>query len=263
MSPFPGIDPYIEAQSGWADFHARFLIYCCDMLNVGLPDLYVARTEEQVRLVRKPPEPSSGFRPDVAILREPGVAAQVRSVRSGTATLEPVSVPLETEMIEEVRESWIEIRKLPGLSLVTVIELLSPSNKVGLGREEYLAKRLEWIHRPVHLVEIDFLLAGQRLPMRAPLPAGNAYALVSRIERRPDSDVYAWSLRDRLPTIAIPLLAPDEDIELDLDPPFAMAYQRGRYARLLRYQEPLSLPLEGEIVNWVAERVREGSGQGA
>jgi hypothetical protein len=57
--------------------------------------------------------------------------------------------------LEEIRETWIEIRRLPDLELVTVIELLSPTNKAGTGRLEYLEKRHELHTRRVNLVEID------------------------------------------------------------------------------------------------------------
>ena len=64
--------------------------------------------------------------------------------------------------------------------------------------------------------------------------------MVARAKRRPDCDVYAWTVRDRLPAIPIPLLAPDPDIVLDLGGVFAMAYERGRYGRLIDYNRPLT-----------------------
>ena len=35
---------------------------------------------------------------------------------------------------------------------------------------------------------------------------------LSRADRRPDADVYAWTVRDPLPSIPIPLLPPDPDV---------------------------------------------------
>ena len=63
---------------------------------------------------------------------------------------------------------------------MTVIEILSPTNKFGSGRTEYIEKRNEWIRQPIHLVEIDLLLVGQRLPMQRPLPRADYFAFVSR-----------------------------------------------------------------------------------
>lgn len=41
-SPFPGVDPYIEARGFWEGFHAGLLTYCRDALNEVLPGNYVA-----------------------------------------------------------------------------------------------------------------------------------------------------------------------------------------------------------------------------
>jgi hypothetical protein len=86
--------------------------------------------------------------------------------------------------------------------------------------------------------------------MERPLPQGDYYALVARVERRPNCDVFAWTVQNQLPIIPIPLLAPDPDIDVDLAPPFATVYERGRYARLIRYDAPLELPLSPEARTW-------------
>ncbi|PYS38214.1 MAG: hypothetical protein DMG14_18520, partial [Acidobacteria bacterium] len=39
-SPFPGVDPYIEAQGFWPDFHASFITYLRDVLMEKLPANY-------------------------------------------------------------------------------------------------------------------------------------------------------------------------------------------------------------------------------
>ena len=47
-SPFPGMDPYLEAH--WRDVHARLVIYSCDALQSVLPSSLRARVEERVLL---------------------------------------------------------------------------------------------------------------------------------------------------------------------------------------------------------------------
>jgi len=74
--------------------------------------------------------------------------------------LEPITVPLALDDLDEIRERWIEIKRLPDRSLVTVIEILSPTNKTGSGRIDYIEKRKQWIRQPVNVVEIDLLLGG-------------------------------------------------------------------------------------------------------
>ncbi len=150
---------------------------------------------------------------------------------------------IETEV--EVRERWIEISALPDLELVTVVEILSPSNKSGSGRSEYLHKRDALIDLTVNLVEIDLLLSGRPMPMGKSLPAGHYLAVVARAANRPDAEVYAWTIRHALPPIPIPLRAPDADVLLDLDQAFDLTYRLGRFNRIVRHGSPLpgNLPL--------------------
>jgi hypothetical protein len=235
---FQGIDPYVEAQGYWRDFHNRFLTYCAESLADALPENYEARIEEQMTLL------SSGFEevslrkavPDVGILRT-GTGHAAVATAGSLATIEPVTI--ELPVIEEMREAWIEIYRHPGRELVSVIALLPPSNKELPGRELYLAKRSALLVQQVHLVELDLLLGGQRVPMRRPLPQGDYFALVSRHDRRPASEVYVWRRDDRLPTIPVPLKAPDPDIALDLAAVYKTAYDRGHYSRSIDYSQPI------------------------
>ncbi len=249
-SPFPGMDPFLESQGFWPDFHTSLLTYCREFVNVSLPVHYVALIEERISLVDLTGEARLGFRPDVSIVREPHVTVTPKE-QGGIATLEPVAVRLARKDLDEVPERWIEFKRLPDLALVTVIEILSPTNKSGVGRSQYLQKRSELLDQPIHLVEIDLLLRGQRLPMGGSLPLGDYYAFVSRAENRDSSDVYAWSIRRVLPAIPIPLTPPDPDLSLDLAAVVARAYDQGRYQRLIHYTAPLDLPLCGEDQNWL------------
>ena len=258
-SLFPGIDPYLEAQGYWGDLHPRFVTYLCDALNDILPKPYVAQLGEQLRLMDVTRREAKRIIPDVAILgseRKPASRAARSKQAGGILTLEPVTIPLP-RVTMEVRDVWIEILRLPKKAPVSVIEVLSPTNKVGVGYSEYLQKRRQMIRQKVHLIELDFLLGGSRLPMDRALPPGDYYAMVARARRRPDCDVYAWTIRDRLPAIPIPLLAPDPDIALDLGRVFATAYERGRYGRLIDYSMPLTLvrkPAERAWAEGIARR---------
>ena len=184
--------------------------------------------------------------PDVAVLEggSAGVRSGMAEAQAGVLTLEPITIDLPVEEVEEVRDVWIEIRHRPDRELITAIEVLSPTNKAGEGYWVYQAKRGKLIRQNVHLVEIDLLVRGQRLPMRRELPRADFYAFVSRAGKRPSSDVFAWSVRQPLPRIPIPLRKPDPDVLLDLPALFALAYERGRYARALDYSAELDLPLD-------------------
>jgi hypothetical protein len=261
--PFPGVDPYLEDQGYWEEFHTIFLTWTQGTLAERVPDAYEVRIEERLSLIYTPQsDPQRSIWPDVAVLRKTGVPA-AGSPAPGALTVEPVTLPLLMYQTEEVIEHRIEIRRRPNRDLVTVIELLSPSNKEPPGERLYLKKHFELIHQPVHLVELDFLLGGKRLPVDADLPAGHYYAFVSRAEQRPLSDVYAWSICDPLPTIPIPLMAPDPDVPLDLAAIFATVYQRGRYERSINYKAPLGLPLNTEGRTWAETLARGFDPRGA
>jgi hypothetical protein len=256
-NPFPGVDPYLESQGIWPDFHARFITYWCDALVDLLPDNYEARMDERVSLVELPPERAKLIKPDLAVSRRGPSSAAIPGP-AGVATLEPVTIPLVIE--EEERQTFIEVLHRPGRTLVAVLELLSPANKEEPGRSSYLGKRNELLRRSVHLVELDFLLGGQRLPLSKEPPGGDFYAYVARGDRRPDCDVYAWDVRRPLPAIPIPLLHPDPDVLLDLAAIFKTTYERGRYARSLDYTFPPPIPLSDENRTWVQEQVRAHPG---
>jgi hypothetical protein len=256
-SPFPGLDPFLEDQDYWREFLTGFLSWAQDALAERVPDTYEVRIAERLSLIYQPAFATRrDVRPDVGILRSAGTSGP-GSPTSGTMTLEPVALTLPRHRVEEVSEARLEIRRLSDRELVTTIELLSPSNKEAPGELLYSQKRLELIHQPVHLVELDLLIRGKRLEMEDELPKGHYYAFVSRAERRFLSDTSTWSIRDPLPTIPIPLMAPDPDIPLDLAAIFQTVYQRARYERSVNYKAPLRLPLNPEDRAWAEAIARD------
>jgi hypothetical protein len=252
-SPFPGIDPYVESQDYWPDFHHNFIVTLRRAMNEQLPKPYVARIDERMNVVELSKNDAKTVLPDLAVVRQRPGRATTAPAR-GVLTLEPVTIPLR--FLEEFREAFIEIHHRPSHKVVAIVEVLSPSNKTGGTRRDYLVKRNALMNREVHLIELDLLLAGPRLPMERALPPGHYFAFVARAERRPDCDVFAWSVRDPLPTIPIPLLAPDPDIVVDLAPLFASVYEEARYAESIDYSAPLTLPLAPDDRAWAEEVAR-------
>jgi hypothetical protein len=254
-SPFPGMDPYLENPSIWMDFHESFITYCRDALNERLPDAYETRIEERINLVELPAERVRSFRADIAVSAAsdshgPGAAGSSHANGGNVATIEPVTIPLV--FYEVLSESKVHVLHRDEQRLVTVIELLSPTNKSGEGFHLYKSKRNAIVCSRVNLVEIDLLLGGQRVELQDPLPAGDYFAFVARGNRRPDCDVFGWSVRSPLPSLPIPLLSPDPDLQLDLQELFATTYDRGRYRRSLRYADSPVVPLAKEDLDWAA-----------
>ena len=259
-NPFPGIDPYIEDQGLWPDFHTSFLVACRRALLRGMPRHYDARIEERLTVVTQE-EDEAPYRADILVTsRTPhGPPHRAEAGPMGEA-MRPVTIPFAPPA-ETVVERWIEVRRQPGRALVAVIELLSPSNKVGPGRREYLRKREEFIRQSVHLVELDFLLRGRRLPMAFSLPEGDTFAFVARADDRPDCEVYAWPVREALSTIPVPLDAPDPDVKLDLGAVYASAHEEGEYDRTIDRLRPLAAPLRPDDLAW-AEATARGAAAG-
>lgn len=248
-SPFPGMDPFLEHPAFWMDFHSRFINCWCEAVAAKLPPRYEASLGERVYLVEHDPEARKLGYPDVGVSQSEIRVPAARSARgAGVATLEPITIPLSIP--EGPRETYIEILYQPDRSLVTALELLSPTNKEGDGRGAYLEKRRALLYQKVHLGELDLLSGGRRLPLDKPLPPADCYYLLSRADHRPDCQVYFWSLRQPLPRLPVPLHDPDPDILIDLEAVFTTAYERGRFQKRLNYQGPLPAHLRAADKTW-------------
>ena len=109
---------------------------------------------------------------------------------------------------------------------------------------EYLAKRRRILMSTAHLLELDLLRQGQRLPMHDPLPPVEYFVLLSRAENRPITAVWPLTLRDPLPTVPIPLLPGDSDVPLDLQHTFTATYDLLGYDLAIDYTRPPEPPLD-------------------
>jgi hypothetical protein len=270
-APFPGMDPYLEGPE-WPDFHHCFMETLRESLNRVLEPRYIARLDRRIYFESSETEASAavsavaGFdrtirsrSPDLTVSLDDDAAQAAGAVAVAD---EPV-IGLLPEL-DEVREVFLEIRELETSTVVTVIEVLSPTNKNpnADGRAMYLAKRDAVLQSQTHLVEIDLLRGGSRLPMRTPLPGGDYYVIVSRTSDRPQASIFSWKLRDRLPRISVPLLPGDPDVTIDLQDVFATTYDRGSYARMLRplRDRPLSPALSKADQKWAAACLSAAAG---
>jgi hypothetical protein len=253
--PFPGMDPYIEWQSAWPDFHNGLIAEIRNELGATLPDSYIARVDERIEVATSASAPPSAFRPDLLVGHFHGESAGpgTTSKMAPTATLEPTLVEILDRDPADLRITWVEIRALPELELVTAIEVLSPINKAWQGRQAYLDRRDKLHSSHVNLVEIDLLLGGTPLPMKQRIEPGGYYAIVARGPRLPLAEVYRWSVREPLPRLPIPLREPDQDLLIDLATLVSRVYLLGRYDRTLRHDAtfPESTTLSPEDRAWI------------
>src|SRR5271165_6036506 len=179
-SPFPGMNPYFEQAAHWLDFHTEFLSAVRRLLAPQVAPKYIVQLEEHIYIHDLPPEPRQRLgTADLSVAKSGGGGHAAWTVELIEA---PAKVMLPEQTVEKV--PYLEVRDRQGRELVTVIELLSPSNKrPGNDREAYLAKRRELLRSPAHLVEIDLLRGWPPMPQEG-RPACDYSVLVSRAEKR-------------------------------------------------------------------------------
>ncbi|MGD9856185.1 MAG: DUF4058 family protein [Planctomycetaceae bacterium] len=257
-SPFPGMDPFIESQK-WRGFHTRLITALSDALVPTVLPRYVVDVEDFVYLVKETGEAQGVIGPDVHLADTGAAWREPRASGTLALAVEPVLHELPTP--DEITQHYLTIRTRTGNEVVTVIEVLSPWNKRGGdGFRDYWTKRSNVLIGSANLVEIDLLRGGRRLPTREPLQPGDYYAYVTRQPAVSEAEVYAWSLRQPLPRIPIPLAADDREVQLDLEDVFTTTYDRGGYRHLLDYEENVEPPLAPDDAAWLCRQLKSWRG---
>jgi len=260
-SPFPGMDPYLEEPSLWPGVHQGFISSLRATLNALPPPGYVADVGERIYIV----QPQRGIYPDGVIVEYPSPQPAMERGPEGTAVAvadPPLRVTVEPE---EIREVFLEILSLREAErVVTVIEVLSPSNKTAgsEGRELYLTKQRALLESEIHLVEIDLLRHGEptvAVPYEALHQRGITWHYLICLHRGRAGkryEVWPFTVRQRLPRISVPLAEGDPDVVLDLQAVFDRCYDEGAYARRLDYRREPTIPLEGDDAEWTVGLLR-------
>jgi hypothetical protein len=249
-SPFPGMNPYIEQPAVWQDFHSRFMVLAAELIGAQVEPRYFVKVEEHLFVHELTADERRHFgRPDLALVPVGEVTATAKS--SELATTAPATV-LIPDAVDEVPQRFLEIRDRQTRQVVTVLELLSPSNKDPSGdREQYWKKiRLLLSRTGVGVVEIDLLRGGLRLPWKE-MPECDYYALVSRAATRPKVEFWPIQLREPLPAIDIPLREGEPKPKLDLQAMIHRIYDVGHY-RLFIYDSDPEPPLSASDAAWAA-----------
>lgn len=249
-SPFPGMNPYLEQEDAWQDFHQRCITEAANVLGTQVRPGYIVKIEEHLYLRELAAEDRVFLgRGDVMVAQTSPTTATGR----GAALVAPVYAQLPASVDVE-RHSFVEVRGRQDRQLVTVLELLSPANKKpGPDRDQYIAKRRELFASAAHFIEIDLLRGGPRLPMED-LPDCDYYALVSRAEERPRVGVWPVRLRDPLPVVPVPLRSPDPDARLDLQRILHKVYDAAGYEDYIYTGSPRP-PLHPNDAGWARELI--------
>jgi hypothetical protein len=251
------MDPYLEHPALWTGVHAGLISAIRHQIGPKLRPRYVASVEERVMI----DIPSQQRVPDLWIQKTQ------RAGDFAASTPESPSTALEEPLVLEVpsdpvREYYIEILdRYQDMKVVTVIEVLSPINKAaGPGRDEYLRKRTATLQSSTHLVEIDLLRNGIRLPefSAEQLEALGPFDYLITVNRfqpgRNQYEVIPRPLRSPLPNFGIPLVPPDPDVGLNLQDALNQVYEDGSYMLRIHYERPCSPSLDEDAQNWTNDR---------
>jgi len=251
---FPGMDPYLEDPLSWGPVHQRLIVYFADQLQEKLGTRYAVDAEERVYIEGADREVA----PDVSL-------RQLRPLEAGPAlALAEADAPEVVQVPAlEVHEAYVAILdRRRANAVTTVLELLSPTNKyAGPGRDSYRAKQREVLASGTHLVEIDLLRAGPHVlavPERVAARRGPYQYLVcvNRAQGRRDLfELYARTVRERLPRIRVPLSGDDPDVVLDIQAALASLYAAGKYRARLAYDAPCVPPLSADDQAWANQLI--------
>ena len=252
-SPFAGMDPYLEEPSRWGGFHSRFINSISDTLTQLVSPHFLVEIEETVYITAVDRPGERWVVPDVYV----AASSSTEAPRAGMTATVTTPTLIEPVDYEEVRDRHIDIYDAENRTVVTTLEVLSPFNKAAgaKGRRAFVQKRKTVMASKAHWIEIDLLRAGER-PKEV---AGKSayYALLKRSQVPRPYLVWLFDLRDILPTIAVPLRPPFEDVPLNLQAILTTVYTRGNYAAKLDYANPPPPPrLRPADANWAAERIQ-------
>ncbi len=249
-SPFPGMNPYLEQSDCWQDFHNSFLTHAREHISSQLGPNYLVKVEMRLILHEIPDDERCFFGiADVGVASAFGTGSA-----AGCVALMDSPVALALPEFEEEKQTYLEIRDRRNRRVITVIELVSPSNKKGEDRSVYVAKRLQIMRSQTHFVEIDLCRGGQR-PSLPELPSCDYYALVSQHTDRRRIGFWPIGLRDPLPVLPIPLDGDVPPARLDLKAVLDQTYDAARYGNYI-YQETPEPPLSAADEAWAKALIR-------
>jgi hypothetical protein len=147
--------------------------------------------------------------------------------------------------------------------LVTVIEVLSPTNKrSGKDRAEYKNKQAELLASDVHLLEVDLLRGGEYTVAvsKEDVDANSEWDYLVSLHYGGTGEEYEFwpiSLRRRLPRVYVPLTDGLPNQVIDLQAALSLTYDDGPFARATDYRRAASPPLSEHDADWADALLRE------
>ncbi len=257
-NPFPGMNPYLERSGLWQDVHTSIIVGLRNFLVPRLQPDYGVQILERVYIAA---EPDTGgqprFRiPDAMVLTE-GTVTPRREIAVAEPKPGAAAVAVRMPEAELLRQRYLQVLRADNMEVIAVIEVLSPSNKSGSDRRDYLTKRTEIERSTAHLVEIDLLRAGPPMPVIGDAPPGCYRIIVANGRLRPHADLYAFGLRAAIPEFTLPLAKGAAGVSVNLNAVLSHVYSHGSYNMFINYRQDPEPPLSEDDRAWLDELLRE------
>lgn len=244
------MDPYFEHHALWPDVHNSLITAIRDAIVPMVAPAYYVSVESRAYVIKPEGDLFLGRR-DIAVASPAGTlpTQAAAPVVAGEVAVLEVELPIG----DEINHYYLEIRSVQTHELITLIELLSPVNKVDQrGRFEYLQKWYETLMSLTNYVEIDLLRTGEPMPV-IPQVVSDYRILVGRGQIPRRAQLYAFGLRAPIPDFPLPLQPEEREPLVPLNQILHELYDRARFDLRIDYKQPPVPPLPDEHAAWAKE----------
>ncbi|MBD2437795.1 DUF4058 family protein [Nostoc sp. FACHB-110] len=258
--PFPGMNPYLENPDLWSEVHHRLITAIAIAISPPLRPKYRVAIEKRTYRMNTEDAILIGI-PDVAILsakqkeKQSNNTTAIATLPTDTADKSiTVTLPLPLE----IKEGYLEIREVSTGKVITVIEVLSPTNKrTKEGRKSYLEKREKILQSDTNLVEIDLIRSGDKMPILTNITDTDYRILVVRSDCLPSAQLFAFTVREAIPNFTIPLAKQEQEVELNLQNLLLEIYDQAGFELTLDYNQPPVPELLVKDREWLDRLLKE------
>jgi hypothetical protein len=194
-SPFPGMNPYLESEKTWPAFQHQLVSAIYQLLLPALVDQYRTRVQDREFITEE---------------------------------------PLFTSIIKTTHhEHFIEVRHRTTDRLITLIEVVSPANRLfNTGKTALVEARKSALAEGANVLWIDLILQGQsplNIQNRNENPFDYHLAL-TRANLPTTVELYTNQMAKRLPRCKVPLASEEAELVLDVQQAVNRAYELGHFA---------------------------------
>jgi hypothetical protein len=245
------MDPYLEDPGLWPDVHHELIGVARELLIAQLRPKYFVQIDERLYLANDDDEARALIVPDLRV-RELAPRTPSGTTTRGAAIAPGIELAWGWEL--EVREGYLQVIDRESGRVVTVVEILSPANKVkgSAAKRSYDEKKRDVLAGHTNLVEIDLLREGTPLAWRADLPPHEYMAQVWRWDQedRARRTIWPMGIREPLKVIPVPVRPEDADAALDLQRMVDVAYERAGYELRVDYRKDPVPALANDTGAW-------------